>query len=169
MSEATTARIAGEGMGGAFEPPNHPAYRFSVETDLEQTRDNRGCMSLEYATSCEYLPEDVRARAQQILDEYTPPPITTPEVQEWIRDVMRHWRGCYKGEGEQPYNVDQMHIHQPARGARPPRVLGVGGSGNDTFCSTNQHPLEERADVQRIRRYYPDWVPPTPVEKEADA
>lgn len=149
--------IITRGMGGAFNPPTHPEYTMSVETELRRRPENRGGMSLSYAVGCAYIPVHIRAEARRILAEWVAPPINTPPVQLWITQVQRHWRGCYKGEGEKPWSADALHIHQPAYGAAPPRVLGTYPAP-DTFCASGQHTLEDRADVHWIRQWYPAYM-----------
>ena len=85
------ARITNSGMGGAFYPPNHPLHTHSVETDLKKKKENRGGMSLEYALTLEYISPQLKAKIKALLDSYTPPDITLPDVCDWLTSCMRHF------------------------------------------------------------------------------
>jgi hypothetical protein len=85
------AIIARSGMGGAFCPPTHPMYSFSVQTDLKSKKENRSSMSLQYALTCEYLSPEFRARVKKLLDEWNAPPIESKEVIEWINACKNHF------------------------------------------------------------------------------
>ena len=134
--------IASGGMGGFLNPPGHPEHTHHIETDLDKRPQNRGGMSLSSAVACDWLSPAARADAQRLLDQWQEnrPALESPEVQEWIRQVLGYFRGCYRGDGPEPecWNADKLGILKAGDAARP---------------------NEEHAGVHLIRKYYPDFTP----------
>lgn len=133
------ARIVNEGMGGFLNPPTHPAHSLHVETDLRRRKENRGGMSIETAIECEYIDPATKEQARKILAYWQTikPAIDSPEVKEWILQVLGYFRNCYKGEGneETAWNASNLRIATPE----------------------NPTPNEQHAGVHLIRKYYPEY------------
>lgn len=119
------------GMGGFLCPPEHPEHSYSVRT-------KHGSYSLSCATTCEWLDEDTRKNAHNLLSKWSDnrPPIDSPGVRDWIHNVLGYFRGCYKGDGAEP---ECWHVSN----------LKFGGNS----------PIENHAGVHLIREYYPEYVP----------
>jgi hypothetical protein len=134
------ARIIYKGAGGFLNPPGHPEHTKSVETDLQRRPENRGSMSLSFAADCDYIDASTQRRAQVILHEWTLRRyrLTSEETQDWIRQVLGYFRGCFKGGGSNPWNADQLRITQDI----------------DPLLNADIH-----AGVHLIRKYYPEYVP----------
>lgn len=133
-------RIRSSGMGGFLNPPTHPEHTHSVETDLRKHPDNRGSMSLTAAVDSAWLADETRADARRMLEGWIAPDLDTPDVQEWILQVLGYFRGCYKGEGAEP---ECWH-------AGTLRIVKTGEA---------LPPVQEHAGVHLIRKYYPAFVP----------
>src|SRR6202040_3483758 len=85
-----------EGCGGFLCPPGHPMHTFSV---YEGPRGNpRSITSLESAADASWLSDKVRTEAKALLDAYdtTKPALESPEVQEWLYQLLGYFRGCYR-------------------------------------------------------------------------
>lgn len=130
------------GMGGFLNPPGHPEHTHHVETDLKKQPQNRGGMSLSEAVDCTWLVPSTRAAAKSMLDRWQEyrPALESPEVQDWIRQVLGYFRGCYRGEGPEPecWHADKLCI---PKAGEPARLN------------------EEHAGVHLIRKYYPEYEP----------
>lgn len=61
-------QIRTTGMGGFLNPPNHPEHSYSVEFDLWRRPENRGGMSLTCASTCEWLDDETKREAKELLD-----------------------------------------------------------------------------------------------------
>jgi hypothetical protein len=133
----------GNGMGGFLDPPSYPTHTMSLATYYGRRREPDGLQSLESAAVADYLPAAIRAEARRKLDAWERPPFDAPEIQLWAGDVMRYFRGCYRGEGEEPecWHVDKLRI-------------GKGGEPGD------------HAGVHLIRKFYPETDPATLVALE---
>ena len=134
--------IVQEGMGGLLCPPGHPMLTQSVETDLRRKPENRSRMSLEYALESPGLDAATRAVVRTILAtwERLKPPLDSPEVREWILQVLGYFRGCFNfhPENEAGWHAANLTIESDA------------------------DPLEKadfHAGVHLIRQYYPDYQP----------
>jgi len=139
MSEK--GRIVNTGAGGFLNPPGHPEHKYSIETDLRQRPENRGSMSLSGAVDCEWLDAATRAAAKAKLDSWVPLPLDAPEVQDWIRQVIGYFWGCYRNttlHEPECWFVDKLYILKSGDAARP---------------------NEEHAGVHLIRKYYPEYSP----------
>jgi hypothetical protein len=133
--------IVREGMGGFLCPPGHPAHTFSV---FEGPRNNpRSMTSLEGTIGAEWFSEKVRAEAKALLDGWAAekPAIDSPEVQEWILQVLGYFRGCYRNPG-----IDGLRQW----------------AASDLIINSDRNPLEyldDHAGVRLIRQYYPGFAP----------
>jgi hypothetical protein len=133
--------IVGGGMGGFLNPPGHPEHTKHVETDLNRPSYDRGGMSLSAAIDCEWLSVNTRNDARLALSLWTRPAIDSPEVKEWISQVLGYFRGCYKNPemvGPEAWNASNLQIN-PAL---------------DPFDFAYCH-----AGVNLIRRYYSEYEP----------
>ena len=115
----------------------------SVETDLRRRKENRGGMSLSAAVECEWLDASTRAAAKRNLDAWQTRklPLDAPEVVDWCRQVLGYFRNCWKGTGDEPWNVQNLRM-----GPRPEGATDA-----------------DHAGVNLIRRYYPGYWP-TPAD-----
>jgi hypothetical protein len=130
-------RIVNDGMGGFLAPPTHPTHTHSVETDLRRRPENRSRMALDYATSCEWLDDATRGAARRMLRAWEPLPLSHPEVQEWISQILGYFRSCYL----------------PENGSRDVRDLLIMPA-RDPMEYADQH-----RGVDFIREFYPDFQP----------
>lgn len=94
-------------------------------------------MSLTYALTAEYLEPSLRLHAKRILERWEAPAIESPEIQNWIAQVLGYFRGCYQSDS---------------------------GSWNasDLLIDTKINPVanaSRHAGVNLIRKYYPDFAP----------
>lgn len=134
-------KIVNEGMGGFLCPPNHPMHKFSVQTGR---RDNpNGCYSLEAVAECSWLSPSIKGRASGILKRWQAEklPLSDPLVQDWVRNVLGYFKGCYKvqtKQGEPSWNVSDLRIL--------PDI--------DPILNADLH-----AGVRLIRQYYPEYQP----------
>ncbi len=135
-------KIVQHGLGGFLCPPGHPMYTQSVETDLRRKPENRTTMSLEYAAESPMLDDVTKAVVRTILNtwERNKPALDSPEIQEWILQVLGYFRGCFNftPDVEAGWNADQLTID----------------SGYDPLKHADCH-----AGVHCIRRYYPNFQP----------
>lgn len=131
--------ITRSGMGGFLNPPTHPEHTFSV-IERNSRGAESGCMSLTAAVEASYLPDSIRQRAVGILKEWQAPAIESPEIQEWVLQVLGYFRGCYRN---------------PAAGAEE-------WHAGKLIISQSRDPLEapgDHAGVHLIRQYYPEFTP----------
>ena len=140
MTATVSGRIVAEGMGGFLSPPTHPAHSFGVETDLRRKPENRGGMSLEHAAKCTYLNEKVRGRALQHLNQWKASDIDSPEIQDWVHQILGYFRNCYKGP-----QGDETAWHATNLRMNP-----------DTTPNLN---VDLHAGVHHIRKFYPGFTP----------
>jgi hypothetical protein len=134
--------IVNEGLGGFLDPPTYPTHTKSVEFDLRRRRENRGYMSLSSAVESEWLDDAVRAFAKQILDDWVRPPIESPKIQDWIRQVLGYFKNCWKGEGSEPQCWQVSNLVTLEKDYLPGRIG-----------------LLDHAGVHLIRKFYPDFLP----------
>lgn len=135
--------ISDTGMGGFLDPPGYPTHTHSVYGSLNGRRvDDMMCLSS--AAEAEYIPEDIRSKAQALLDGWQPPALESPEVQSWITQVMAHLASMYRA----------VDVPEPEcwHGWRM-RVIRVDP------LSPEAPPISEHAGVHLIRRFYPQWSP----------
>ena len=139
-------RIASGGAGAFLDPPTYPQHAYHVECDLRRRPENRGMMSLEYASTCEYISAGVRVRAKRMLAKWQAPPIDSPEIVDWRLEVLGYFAGCYADlslpEADR-WNAGNLLIPKlyPAQAEKV------------------TDPVNQHAGVRHIRRFYPDWTP----------
>lgn len=134
-------RIVLSGMGGFLNPPTHPEHTRSVETDLRRRPENRGSMSLSCAVDCKYLDDATRAAARTVLNSWQRPALDSAEVQDWIRQVLGYFRGCYRN---------------------PEKPESGQWDASDAIIDSKRDPLANANDhcgVHLIRKYYPEFTP----------
>jgi hypothetical protein len=145
----TSAAVVSGGMGGFLNPPQHPEHTMHVETDLNRSRNNRGSMSLSYAVECDYIDPAIRARVRCILSQWEAPPLESPAVQDWIRQVLGYFKGCYRNtkapEGQQ-WNADKLVVNNLID------PLWISQESGRPFA-------DDHAGVNLIRKFYPEFVP----------
>jgi hypothetical protein len=112
-----------------------------VETDRTRRKENRGCVSLTHAVTCDWISADTRGRAAGMIKRWhaNPPAIDSEPVQRWISQVLGYFRGCYV----------------PESGSR---------NASDLVIDRNRDPVKHAADhagVRLIRDFYPDFTPTT--------
>ena len=91
-------------------------------------------MSLSSATNCSHLPDYIRTKARQELEEWEP---KTPDI-NWIHQVLGYFQGMYIAKPGASRNLSDLHY--------TPKL----------------NPLDEwrlHAGVLLIQQYYPDYVP----------
>lgn len=133
---SSRGKIAAGSMGSLLSPPEHPHYSWHVESKFGDTF----YMSLHGATESEWLDAETKERAKVILDGYSPPHINAPYVQQWIEEVLRHFRHCYEGDaslGDKRWNAENLLISR----------------GLDPVENQDKH-----AGIHWIRQWYPDFV-----------
>jgi hypothetical protein len=118
-------------------------HKQSVQTDLRRRPENRGSMALEYAVDSPTLDAATRAVVRTILAtwERKKPALDSPEVQDWIHQVLSYFRGCFcRGDGSKPedWHADVVRIDSAA----------------DPLDNAECH-----AGVHLIRKYYPEFQP----------
>jgi hypothetical protein len=126
--------ITTSGVGGFLNPPTHPAHTMRVETDLNLKKEHRGGMSLSAAANSDW--HDQQFAAKKILSDWVAPDINSPEIQDWIKQVMGYFSNCYT----------------PTSGARDAGSLLIKPDWNPV---TEQ---DRHAGVLLIRDYYTDFV-----------
>jgi hypothetical protein len=96
--------LMNEGIGGFLDPPDYPTHFFSVWGGPK--RNPRSMESLESAVRSTYVDAEVREKAQALLDAWheNRPALDSEPVRAWIRDCMRHWRGCWYVETPGEYS-----------------------------------------------------------------
>jgi hypothetical protein len=124
--------VVGGGMGGFLCPPTHPEHSQSVKFP-----GGSCALSSVIDSPDEWHPATV-AVVRTVLSSWKRPPIDSPEVQDWIRQVLGYFRNCYKGDGPEPecWHADKLRILKKGDDARP---------------------NEEHAGVHLIRKYYPEY------------
>lgn len=127
-------RIVNRGMGGFLNPPTHPEHFYSVEGS-----NFSYCLS-GAIMSGEYIDQSVVRQVNQLLTQWQPPEIDSPEIQDWILQVMGYFAGCYQGANES-FNASDLQIRRKGKGShRPPTP-------------------DKHAGVHFIRKFYPDFMP----------
>jgi hypothetical protein len=109
-------------------------------------------MSLTAAVKSEWLVDDIRAEAQQMLDYWqeTKPSLEDAEIKDWIAQVLGYFRNCYKGQDDGEYG----------RGPWSAEALIVDASRNPLPNA------DDHAGVHYIREFYPEY---TPTKEDFDA
>lgn len=134
--------LRNEGMGGFLAPPTHPEHEWSIiEVDGRKNPDNLSASSLTGALGPESGWDGfTRGAAKGKLRSWQPLPIDDPAVQDWIRQVLGYFRGCYCN----------LRVPEPERWRA------------DAVLIDNRNPLEnaeDHAGVHLIRGYYPEYMP----------
>ena len=127
------AKIVHSGCGGFLNPPTHPEHNKSVES----TRRDQFIICLTTASTCDWIKDNVRIAAKELLDSWIAPDIDSEEIQDWIHQVLGYFRNCYSPDG-----VDR----------------------NVSNCKiTNGNPFEigimRHLGVLHILKYYPEYEP----------
>jgi hypothetical protein len=134
--------LSPRGMGGFLNPPGHPEHTHHITIGLRNMPCNRGELSLSAAIDCDWLDDGARRMAKAELDKWEANklPLADAKIQDWIKQVLGYFKGCYKGEGAEPicWHCDKLHILKDGDNARP---------------------IEDHAGVHMIRKYYPEYVP----------
>jgi len=136
-------RIVKSGMGGFLNPPGHPEHEYSVHSVYGDTFS----ICLSSAVTSEWLNDEVRTQAGGLLKrwESNKPALDSPEIQDWICQVMGYFRDCYCGQdqgGDISWNVSDLRI------------------GLDTMAGNPIDPIlnqDIHAGVNFIRKYYPEF------------
>lgn len=124
-------------MGSFLNPPTHPEHSFSVAS----TYGNTFSMSLSSAAKDESLNESTRIAASNLLKLWEAPTRESPEVQDWIAQILGYFKGCYSGQDSQgnlSWNASDLRIL--------PDI--------DPVLNCDIH-----AGVHFIRKYYPHFTP----------
>jgi len=132
-SKRDMGKIVNYGMGGFLNPPTHPEHTRAVQS----LHGDTFFMSLSAAVESEWLDAGSRLAAKSLLDSWQSPAIESPEVQDWIRQVLGYFRGCYQGENGS-WHAGELKIVK--KGELLP-------------------PVEQHAGVHLIRKYYPEFEP----------
>jgi len=136
-------RIVKGSTGSFLDPPGYPTHHFSVETDLRRRPENRGSMSLTYAAKeASWLDGSTRAAARALLNAWKKerPPLHSPEIQDWIHQVLGYFRGMYRNPSAtaEQWNASSM----------------ISDSNRDPIKHSRDH-----AGVHLIHQYYPEYRP----------
>ena len=99
--EKEKGRLVRSGMGGFLNPPGHPEHDWSVEKDLKRRSQNRGRISLLAAIKSEWFDDNIKKQVKNLLDKWeeSKPPLSDPKIQDWIGQVMKHFKGGYEDKG----------------------------------------------------------------------
>ena len=91
------AVIKSGGQGGFLNPPTHPEHNWHVSS---VKRDDFS-IALSSAVKAEYIVDNVRQRAKEMLDEWeqNKPALDSDIVQDWIHQVLGYFRNCYSKDG----------------------------------------------------------------------
>jgi hypothetical protein len=128
------------GSAGCFlDPPTFPTHTHHVETDLRRRPENRGWVGLSSAADCTWIAEEVRQEAAALIQAWhdARPAIDSPEIADWIAQVLGYFCHCYI----------------PESGSR---------NASDLLISRDRDPLAEadrHAGVAFIRNFYPEFTP----------
>jgi hypothetical protein len=139
-----TARVIEDhGQGGFMDPPGYPTHTHRVESDLRRAPHNRGSTSVSYAAEDKYIDPDTRQEIRALLSKWKKnrPPITAPEVQAWVLQVLGYFRNAYGNptiEGAKKWDASNLvfdNDRDPVKGA------------------------DDHAGVHLIRKFYPEFSP----------
>ena len=126
--------LSPNGCGGFLNPPTHPEHDYSIT-------GREFILSLTGAVKSEWLSDDARRVAKNLLKSWKAPAIESPEIQEWILQVLGYFKGCYKVSGNSApdcWNVDKLIITMT----------------RNPMLNCNIH-----AGVNYIRKFYPAFIP----------
>lgn len=139
--------ISRSGMGGFLNPPTHPEHNYHVMIDLKRKREDRGGMSLSAAVNTEWLDDKVKKEASNLLTNWVKPDINSPEIKDWIYNVLGYFRDCFSPDGINRSVSDNI-IWIPKN--RKP----FGDKWQHFKRNINWH-----LGVMMIRQYYPEYKP----------
>lgn len=132
-------KIVSGSMGCFLEPPLHPTYSYEVIS--KYNRGNYFSMSIDSATTCEWLDEETKKKAQDIMRTWKPLPIEDERVRDWILQVLGYFRDCYADMTKPAnirWNASELKI--------------IKHTFPDMFSLRH-------AGVHHIRKYYPTYMP----------
>ena len=131
ITEKEKGKISKGGMGNALAPPTHPMHDFHVEG---LSKDSFA-ICLSSALKYEWLDDRTKEKAGAILNKWEPLPLSNPDMQDWIHQVLGYFKHCYSKDG-------------------------VGRNVN-TDCVISEEPLDvnRHLGVMYIRSYYPHYCP----------
>jgi hypothetical protein len=69
-------------------------------------------MSLSAAVTCEWLSVETKNAAARRLEKWEKPCLDSPEIQDWIFQMLGYFRGCYRD------NVKHVDEHDGVRKIR---------------------------------------------------
>jgi len=86
-----SALVSGS-MGSFLDAPNYPSHKYSVETDLNRKKENRGSMNIDYALTQDYISPALKERIQKLISEWdvVKPAIGTSIFNEWVEACVEH-------------------------------------------------------------------------------
>ena len=139
MNKRNYGKVVHEGMGGFLNPSTHPEHEWSVRSTYGDTFS----MSLSKAAESSWLEgaegRNPKIRAKTLLKNWKAPDINSPEIQDWIHQVLGYFKNCYSGQdkdGNISWNAGDLRIMKDA----------------DPVLNQDIH-----AGVHLIRKYYPDF------------
>lgn len=130
----TNGYLSKSGCGGFLNPPTHPEHDYSIT-------GKDFAISLTSAVESDWLNDDTRKVAKNLLDSWKAPAIELPEIQEWILKVLGYFKGCYKVSGNSApdcWNANKLIVD----------------SKLNPLTNCNRH-----AGVNLIRKFYPAFIP----------
>jgi len=129
-------RIAKGGMGGFLNPPTHPEHDWHAE---QAARDPRWSTALSGAAKDPNIDAATRNAAAELLASWRRPPLDSPEIQDWIAQVLGYFRGCFRNPqaGDRQWHASDLIIDK-----------------RDPVANADDH-----AGVNLIRRFYPEFKP----------
>lgn len=127
--------ITNSGMGGFLNPPTHPEHTLSVKS----VYGDKFSMSLSSAIESEWLNDECRNKAKEILSSQQAPDINSQEVKEWIHEVLGYFNHCYSKDGKNRNVSTHLEIIK-----------------DDPFEAKI---IDRHLGVMLIREYYPNYVP----------
>jgi hypothetical protein len=95
-------------------------------------------MSLEFAAGCEWLDAATRGAAKRLRDKWQAPPLESPEIREWVLQVLGYFATMYNLSGVNDWAVANLTIDRK----------------RDPVANADKH-----AGVHFIRKYYPHYMP----------
>ena len=150
MTSDNISEIDTTGMGGFLNPPSHPEHSRSVVYGPYIPGWGRNAMALSSALTSDEVTEATRDEVRRLLSDWeaNTPALDTRESVLWLTGVMAYFKNCYRsvmGEAEpECWYAGNLHIHGHGFGLSP--------------C-TIDHPIEDWASVNFIRKFYPDFTP----------
>lgn len=121
--------------GGCFlDPPNYPTYKYSVSSVYGDTF----FMSLPAAVEADWLDDETKIKAKDLLERWNKLPLDHAEVQDWIHQVMGYFKGCFQGE-DGSWDAGKLNIIKYP-------------IAEDVVISQDSH-----AGVHLIRKFYPEF------------